>query len=203
MLRTMRSWVLIFSSAPAASETLRCRGNAMHWTTREERREESGLGATPASGNTSDGPGSIARYVFSPGAVTTMARRRNDAARKKDIPADPLERLAGVWRARAAECRSLYADEPRAHMIEAMVTELDLALHELRNAQLTYDEAAIILDCAYGTVKNRVVAGELTNVGSRAEPRVALSQIVSGLRASAAGVAVFRARALQDHGGAR
>jgi hypothetical protein len=88
----------------------------------------------------------------------------------------------------------MYADESRAHLIEAMAIELESAVRDLHQLELTYAEAAVVLDCSYGTVKNKVVAGEFQNVGSRSEPRIALSQIVAGVRATAAGAAVVEAR---------
>lgn len=118
----------------------------------------------------------------------------------KNDPSDPFLRLANVWRKRAAENRRLYADEARAHMIESMAAELELAVRELHEMQLTYAETAVILDCSYGTIKNKVAAGEFQNIGSRSEPRIALSQIVAGIRATAAGMALVETRLNSEMG---
>jgi len=130
------------------------------------------------------------------GAEVSVGNRGKSRGRDcvAEAARDPVTALVREWRVRAGQNRTLYGDEPRAHLITHMAAELETALEELHGIELTYDEAAQLMACSYGTIKNRVANGELTNVGTRSEPRIALRQIVSGVRATASALDVSGAR---------
>jgi hypothetical protein len=130
------------------------------------------------------------------GAEVQMAGEGRRRGRQDTVEAvqDPISALAAEWWARAAQNRQLYGDEPRAHLISSMAAELEATLRQLHEMELTYAEAAQVLECSYGTIKNRVSSGELINIGTRAEPRVALAQLVSGARASACALEAYETR---------
>lgn len=89
----------------------------------------------------------------------------------------PVLKLLAAWRAEACHLLERYDDRGRAQAIEAMCGDLESVLAELPDLTLTYEEASAASGWAVGTIKNKVAAGELENVGTAGAGKVRLRDL--------------------------
>jgi hypothetical protein len=90
---------------------------------------------------------------------------------------DPIADMLRLMRAEAAYLHHRHGDEAAAHRLEQSADEWDRMLRGIPDLPVSYEVAAQISIWEYGTIKNKVSAGDLENVGTRAEPRVRLGSL--------------------------
>ena len=78
--------------------------------------------------------------------------------------------LPGAWRSRAVELE-LYS-APAAEAFRTAAGELDAALRETANAELTLEEAAVDSGYSKRRLREMIASGTLPNVGRRGAPRL-------------------------------
>jgi hypothetical protein len=87
-----------------------------------------------------------------------------------------LNALVCQWRSEATRLRTRYADESKAHLLEALAVELEetLRVEEERLCSLT--EAAVLTGYAADTLSKMVRSGKLANHGRKNAPKVRVSE---------------------------
>jgi hypothetical protein len=79
--------------------------------------------------------------------------------------------LAAEWRSRASELRR-YGAEPQAVTLEAAAAELDAALREAANEELTYTEAVAESGYSERRLREMIAEGLIPNAGRKGAPRI-------------------------------
>lgn len=98
-------------------------------------------------------------------------------ARQDGEVVDPIAGMLQVMRAEAAYILSRFGDATAARQLEQSADAWEALIRQIPDLPLTYQEAVQLSIWEYGTLKNKVSAGEIVNVGTRAEPRVRLGAL--------------------------
>lgn len=96
---------------------------------------------------------------------------------------DPLFDLTGEIRREAYRQQKRIKDERVAAALEWAAAHVDHAICNLRHLTFSYADAAACSIWTHGTIKTKVSAGELANVGTRSKPQLAATQRVVPLGA--------------------
>lgn len=114
----------------------------------------------------------------------------------------PTKKLIVTWREEAQTLRIRYGDEGKARLAESCARDLEIALREEEQQQLTIKESSVISRYSVSHLRRMMDQGRLTNVGAPGAPRLLRSELpfkpkcASGSHASRAAVNAKQERAV-------
>lgn len=91
---------------------------------------------------------------------------------------DPLFAAIGEIRREADRHQERIKDLRVAAALEWAAAHAEDAIFRLRDQTFSYADAAVVSIWTHGTIKTKVSAGELINVGTRSDPRLSVEDLV-------------------------